>query len=112
MALSLIFEEIFNPTNIIIFSNGDDITIIWGWSLLNNENYLPFQINVVSPIADNAFNYYKYKFEGSFFTENNQQINKIKVTPRRESEPVVEGYIYIVDDTYAIYASDLSIKGN
>ena len=76
------------------------------------ENYLPFQINVVSPIADNAFNYYKYKFEGSFFTENNQQINKIKVTPRRESEPVVEGYIYIVDDTYAIYASDLSIKGN
>ena len=25
------------------------------------ENYLPFQINVVSPIADNAFNYYKYK---------------------------------------------------
>lgn len=38
----LIFEEIFNPTNIIIFSNGDDITIIWGWSLLNNENYLPF----------------------------------------------------------------------
>lgn len=76
------------------------------------ENYLPFQINVVSPIADNAFNYYKYKFEGSFFTENNQQINKIKVTPRRESEPVVEGYIYIVDDTYAIYASDISIKGN
>ncbi len=76
------------------------------------ENYLPFQINVVSPIADNAFNYYKYKFEGSFFTENNQQINKIKVIPRRESEPVMEGYIYIVDDTYAIYASDLSINGN
>ena len=76
------------------------------------ENYLPFQINVVSPIADNAFNYYKYKFEGSFFTENRQQINKIKVTPRRKTEPVMEGYIYIVDDTYAIYATDLSIKGN
>ena len=76
------------------------------------ENYLPFQINVVSPIADNAFNYYKYKFEGSFFTENRQQINKIKVIPRRETEPVMAGYIYIVDDTYAIYATDLSIKGN
>ena len=76
------------------------------------ENYLPFEINVVSPIADNAFNYYKYKFEGSFFNENNQQINKIKVIPRRDTEPVMEGYIYIVDDSYSIYATDLSIKGN
>ena len=76
------------------------------------ENYLPFEINVVSPIADNAFNYYKYKFEGSFFTENRQQINKIKVIPRRDTEPVMEGYIYIVDDSYSIYATDLSIKGN
>lgn len=76
------------------------------------ENYLPFQINVVSPIANNAFNYYKYKFEGSFFTENRQQINKIKVIPRRTNEPVMEGYIYIVDDSYAIYATDLSIKGS
>ena len=76
------------------------------------ENYLPFQINVVSPIANNAFNYYKYKFEGSFFTENKQQINKIKVIARRQTEPVLEGYIYIADDSYAIYATDLSIKGN
>jgi hypothetical protein len=76
------------------------------------DNYLPFEINVISPIADNAFNYYNYKFEGSFFTENRQQINKIKVIPRRTIEPVMEGYIYIVDDSYAIYATDLSIKGS
>jgi hypothetical protein len=75
------------------------------------ENYLPFQINVVSPIADNAFNYYKYKFEGSFFDENRQQINKIKIIAKRENEPVVEGYLYIEDTTYSIYATDLSIKG-
>ncbi|WP_281322551.1 DUF5686 and carboxypeptidase regulatory-like domain-containing protein [Flavobacterium aestivum] len=75
------------------------------------DNYLPFDVNVVSPIADNAFNYYKYKLEGSFYNENNQQINKIKVTPKRESEPVMEGYIYIVDDSWAIYAVDVNIKG-
>lgn len=75
------------------------------------ENYLPFEINVVSPLANNAFNYYKYKFEGSFFTENQQQINKIKVIPKRGTEPVFEGYLYIVEDSYAIYAVDLSIKG-
>lgn len=76
------------------------------------ENYLEFDANVVSPIADNAFNYYKYKFEGSFYDENNQQISKIKVIPRRNSEPVMEGYIYIVDDSWSIYAVDLSIKGS
>ena len=76
------------------------------------ENYLPFQINVVSPIADNAFNYYKYKLEGTFFNESNIQINKIKVTPKRNNEPVMEGYLYIVEDSWAIYALDLAVKGD
>ena len=76
------------------------------------DNYLPFQLNVVSPIADNAFNYYKYKLEGTFFDQNKNQINKIKVTPKRTSEPAMEGYLYIVEDSWAIYAVDLSIKGD
>ena len=75
------------------------------------ENYLEFYAQVISPIADNAFNYYKYKFEGSFADENNQLINKIKVTPKRNSEPAMEGYLYIVDDSWSIYAVDLSITG-
>ena len=36
-------------------------------------------------------------------------INKIKVTPKRITEPAMEGYIYIVDDSWEIYAVDLSI---
>lgn len=75
------------------------------------ENYLPFQINVISPLNDNAFAYYKFKIESSFISDNNQQINKIKVIPRRDTEPVVEGYIYIVDDSWAIYAVDVNLKG-
>ena len=38
-------------------------------------------------------------------------INKIKVIAKRDSEPVFEGYIYIVEDSWAIYAVDLDIKG-
>lgn len=75
------------------------------------DNTLEFGINLISPIADNAFNYYKYKLEGTFFDANNQQINKIKAIPKRDKEPVFEGYIYIVDDSFAIYAVDLDIKG-
>jgi len=76
------------------------------------ENYLEFGVKVISPIGDGAFNYYKYKFDGSFADENNKIINKIKVTPKRTTEPAMDGYIYIVDDSWEIYAVDLSIKGS
>lgn len=75
------------------------------------DNTLDFDIKLISPIADNAFSYYRYKLEGSFYDDNKQQIYKIKVTPKRDKEPVFEGYIYIVDDSFAIYAIDLDIKG-
>ena len=75
------------------------------------ENYVNFGINMVSPIADNAFNYYKYKLESTFLDEKNQLINKIKVTPKRDKEPVFEGFIYIVENSWAIYGIDLDIKG-
>lgn len=75
------------------------------------ENYIDFDVNMVSPIADNAFNYYKFKLESTFYDENNQLINKIQVSPKRDKEPVFEGYIYIVEDSWAIYGVDLDIKG-
>ena len=75
------------------------------------DNNIKFGINMISPIADNAFNYYKFRLESTFIDENNQTINKIKVSPKRDNEPVFEGYIYIVEDSWAIYAVDLDIKG-
>ncbi|GAB4126479.1 MAG: DUF5686 and carboxypeptidase regulatory-like domain-containing protein [Raineya sp.] len=61
----------------------------------------------VSPIATLAFNYYNYKWEGQF-TEDGLIINKIKVIPKRPSDPVWEGYIYITEDTWRIHSLDLS----
>ena len=75
-------------------------------------NSLPFQVDVISPIAQNAFNYYKYQLEGTFFDDQNHQINKIKITPKRDTEPTFTGYIYIADDSWAIYAVDVHIAGN
>ena len=75
------------------------------------DNTVKFGINMISPIADNAFNYYKYRIESSFLDINNQTIDKIKVTAKRDSEPVFEGYIYICEGSWAIYAVDLDIKG-
>ena len=75
------------------------------------DNTVEFGIKMISPIAYNAFNYYNYKLESTFFDENKNLINKIKVIAKRDSEPVFEGYIYIVEDSWALYAVDLDIKG-
>lgn len=75
------------------------------------DNNLSFGTKMISPIADNALGYYKYKLVGSFFDENKNEINKIQVIPKRDGEPVFEGYIYIVENSWAIYAVDLDIKG-
>lgn len=75
-----------------------------------NDN-VEFEISMVSPLAKGALGYYRYKFEGSFFDENGNEINKIKIIPRRDKEPVFEGYIYIVSQSWAIYALDVDIKG-
>lgn len=63
---------------------------------------------LVSPVADNALFYYKYKLLGTS-TENGVVINKIRVTPRRGHDPCFDGVIYIIDDSWRIYALDLYI---
>ncbi len=75
------------------------------------DNTVEFAVKMISPIADNALTYYKYKLEGTFQDDNNQMINKIQVIPRRDAEPVFEGFLYIVEDSWAIYAVDLTLKG-
>ncbi|GGH00977.1 membrane protein [Parapedobacter pyrenivorans] len=62
----------------------------------------------VSPIADNALAYYRYRLLGTT-EENGLTINKIEVIPRRKGEPLYEGDIYIVDDTWRIYGVNLQL---
>lgn len=75
------------------------------------NNTVKFGDKMISPLADNAFNYYIFKLVGTFEDENHFTINKIKVVAKRDSEPVFDGYIYIVEDSWAIYAIDLKTKG-
>lgn len=78
-------------------------------SFYNNNIEVGEELNprgFISPIASGALNYYKYKLEGSFY-ENNRLINRIKVTPRREYEPLFSGYINIIEDEWRIQGVDL-----
>ena len=60
----------------------------------------------VSPIADGAIRYYKFKFLGTFW-ENGKAINSIRLTPRRNYEPLFSGVINITDGDWRIHSFDL-----
>jgi hypothetical protein len=60
----------------------------------------------VSPIADGALGYYRYKFLGSWF-EDGKEINEIQVIPRRKYEPLFSGKIDIVEGDWRIHSLDL-----
>jgi len=75
------------------------------------DNYIDFGVNMVSPLADNAFSYYDYKLDNSFYDENGNLINKIRVIAKRDKDPVFEGFIYIIEYNYAIYGVEFDIKG-
>ncbi len=60
----------------------------------------------VSPIADNALNFYQYRYLGSF-TDDGRLINRIMVIPKRNREPVFQGYINIVEDEWRIQSVQL-----
>ncbi len=65
----------------------------------------------ISPIADGALNYYRYKYEGSFM-EDGVMVNTIKVTPRRKNEPLFSGTIQITENDWRIYSTDLLTTNN
>ncbi|MCP4311653.1 MAG: carboxypeptidase-like regulatory domain-containing protein [Bacteroidetes bacterium] len=64
---------------------------------------------VISPLARTAFNYYRFEFEGTFLV-GTHIVNKIKVTPKRKSQQLVEGYLFVVEDLWCLHSSDLSLN--
>ncbi len=62
----------------------------------------------ISPIAENALNFYRYKFEGTFY-EFGKEINRIKVIPKRAYEPLFTGYIHITENDWHLQSIDLKL---
>lgn len=71
------------------------------WTPLGNQSF-------VSPVADNAFNYYHFKLLGSS-EENGRTIEKIQVIPKSKYSPAFSGYIYLVAGDWRLYGVDLTL---
>jgi len=105
----MISSKIAGRNNGFSFNKASDLVINFYDNLLL-ENKLSSR-GFVSPIADNALFYYRYKFLGET-RENGETINKIEVIPRRQNDPVFRGIIYIIDDSWRIYNTDLFLIKN
>ena len=71
------------------------------WQQISNR---PF----ISPIADNALNYFNYKWLGTI-EENGETINKIQLLPKHAFEATFTGVIYIIENTWRVHSFDVQI---
>lgn len=80
-------------------------------SFYNNNIQIGRNLNprgFISPIADHALNDYNYHFAGSFF-DKGIMINRIRVIPKRKFEPLFNGYIDIMENSWRIYSVQLTL---
>lgn len=76
--------------------------------IIRSSFYQPKVDEFISPLASNALSYYSYRYEG-FFEESGNTIFKIRVTPKRNSQQLMKGYLYIVDKLWCLHSADASV---
>lgn len=75
--------------------------------IMNASIYAPLINQNISPLNKDAFKYYRYKYEG-FNEENGIIINKIKFEAKYKNPQLIDGYLYIADDTWHVQYAELS----
>jgi len=69
--------------------------------------YQPRVGEALSPISPGAFSHYQYRYEG-FFKDQEVIVNKIYVEPRIKGDMVFEGFLYIIEDLWALHSLDFN----
>jgi hypothetical protein len=91
--------------NSIFPARGNEISPM---SYIQASFYQPILAEMaISPLAPNAFSHYNYKFLGATL-QGNFTINKIQVIPKRKSQQLFEGTIYIIEDLWCLQSVDLT----
>jgi len=102
----MISSKVSGRNNAFSFNRASDVKVDF---YKNNEDWEGLSNRpLISPISDNALFYYRYKLLGTI-VENGETINKIQVIPRRGYDPVFEGTIYIINDSWRLYGTNLFI---
>jgi len=75
------------------------------------DEHIEIGRNILSPLADNAFSYYRFRLLGRFKDENGYDIYKIEALPKHEESPAFHGHLYIVDEWWNLAGVDLKLTG-
>ena len=100
----IIASKVSGEDNGISFNKASDVNFSF------YDNTVDLGDKIISPIANNAFGYYRYKLVNSFY-EGEYLINKIKVSPKQKTDNAFNGFIYIVEDSWQIFGLDVSVSG-
>lgn len=101
----IIASKVSGRDNGVSFNRAEDANINF------YENSVEFGNELVSPTSVNAFSYYNFKLVGTFYDKNGKLINKINIIPKRKNDRVFNGFLYIVEDDWAIYGADVTVTG-
>ncbi len=101
----IIASKVSGRDNGISFNRAEDANINF------YSNSVELGNDLVSPISTNAFSYYRFKLVGTFYDKNGKLINKIQLIPKRKNDRVFDGFLYIVEDDWALYGADVSVTG-
>jgi len=70
--------------------------------------YQPVLVEMaISPLSPVAFSHYNFKYLGASL-QGNYTINKIEVIPKRKSQQLFSGTIYIIEDLWCLHSVDLT----
>jgi len=85
-------------------SEGNEISPM---DFIQSSFYQPVLGNMaISPLAPEAFSHYRFKYLGSS-PQGNFYVNKIQVIPKRKSQQLFEGTIFIIEDLWCLHSVDL-----
>jgi len=77
-------------------------------SFIQASFYQPVLADVaISPLAPNAFSHYNYKYLGAS-QMGDFTVNKVQVIPKRKSQQLFEGTLYIIEDLWCLQSVDLT----
>ncbi len=102
---TIVASKVSGKDNGISFNRAQDAKVDF------YDNSVKFGGELISPIATNAFEYYKYNLVGTFYDKKGKLINKIKIIPKQQNARVFNGFLYVVEDDWALYGVEVSVTG-
>lgn len=100
----MVSSKVSGRNNAFSYNQASDMLLDFYESLMNI--YGLSERGFISPIAPSAFLYYKYKLLGKT-GDDGETIYRIQVIPKRNTDPVFSGEIFIAAPSWRIHATDL-----